>query len=199
MPNKPLMRFYSLDAYLRRGTIVEIGTDASPYGMGGWIMVDGVIKHFFSCPISDHDVEIFDMPRGTADGQQLWECLAILIAVDIWSSLWLQNRIILKVKADNVGALTLLIKMRPGSSRIAIVARELALRLVELSFPPDALHTPGVAHVIADRLSRVFAPRSDSKQPEEWNGAAASCHPALADATETPCPTRNRAWYKALD
>ena len=198
-PNKPLMRFYSLDAYLRRGTIVEIGTDASPYGMGGWIMVDGVIKHFFSCPISDHDVEIFDMPRGTADGQQLWECLAILIAVDIWSSLWLQNRIILKVKADNVGALTLLIKMRPGSSRIAIVARELALRLVELSFPPDALHTPGVAHVIADRLSRVFAPRSDSKQPEVWNGAAASCHPALADATETPCPTRNKAWYKALD
>ena len=162
-------------------------------------MVDGAIKHYFACPITDEDVAIFDMPRGTADGQQLWECLAILVAVDIWSSLWLQNRIILKVKADNVGALTLLIKMRPGSSRIAIVARELALRLVELSFPPDALHTPGVAHVIADRLSRVHAPRADSKQPGEWNGATASCHPALAAATETPTPTRNRAWYKALD
>ena len=162
-------------------------------------MIDGVIKHYFACPITDEDVSIYDMPRGTADGQQLWECLAILVAVDIWSSLWLQNRIILKVKADNVGALTLLIKMRPGSSRIAIVARELALRLVELSFPPDVLHTPGVAHVIADRLSRVYAPGVDSKQPGEWNGAAASCHVALAAATETPTPTRDRGWYKALD
>ena len=89
--------------------------------------------------------------------------------------------------------------MRLGSSRIAIVARELALRFVELSFPPDALHTPGVAHVIADRLSRVFAPGGASKQPGEWNGATASCHVALVGATETPTPTRDRAWYKALD
>ena len=66
-------------------------------------MIDGVIKHFFSCPISDEDVAIYDMPRGTADGQQLWECLAILVAIDIWSSHWSQRRIILKVKADNVG------------------------------------------------------------------------------------------------
>ena len=34
-PGKPVERFYRLDAYLRTGTIVEIGTDASPYGMGG--------------------------------------------------------------------------------------------------------------------------------------------------------------------
>ena len=55
-------------------------------------------------------------------------------------------------------ALTLMVKMRTTSSTIAIVARELALRLVELSFPPDAVHTPGISHVIADKLSRVHAP-----------------------------------------
>ena len=33
-PGKPVERFYRLDAYLRTGTIVEIGTDVSPYGMG---------------------------------------------------------------------------------------------------------------------------------------------------------------------
>ena len=123
----------------------------------------------------------------------------MLVAIDIWASYWQQSRIILKVKADNVGALTLLIKMRPGSTKIAIVARELALRLVELSFPPDALHTPGVAHVIADRLSRIHAPGSASKQPGEWNGSPASCHVALSEATETLVPTRDRSWYKALD
>ena len=113
------------------------------------------------------------------------------MAIDIWASFWQQSRIILKVKADNVGALTLLIKMRPGSAKIAIVARELALRLVELSFPPDALHTPGVAHVIADRLSRVHAPGGD--------GTPVNSHPALAMASETSTPARERAWYRALD
>ena len=184
-PNKPIERFFRLDAYLRVGTSVEIGTDASPYGLGGWLMEDGVITRYFSCPISDFDVAIYDMPRGTPDGQQIWECLAILVAIDMWSSIWQQNRIVLKVKADNVGALTLLIKMRPGSPKIAIIARELALRLVDLSFPPDAIHTPGVAHVIADWLSRVYAPGSESKQPGEWNGSAAACHAALAMASET--------------
>ena len=98
-----------------------------------------------------------------------------------------------------MGAFTLLIKMRPGSAKVAITARELALRLVELPFPPDAIHTPGVAHVIADRLSRVHAPGNDSKQPGEWDGSPASCHPALAMATETSAPIRDGAWYRALD
>ena len=51
----------------------------------------------------------------------------------------------------------------------------------------------------AERLSRVYAPGVDSKQPGEWNGAAASCHVALAGATQTPTPTRDRGWYKAFD
>ena len=104
-----------------------------------------------------------------------------------------------EVKADNVGAFTLLIKMRPGSAKVTIIARELALRLVDLSFPPDAIHTPGVAHVIADRLSRVHAPGSASKQPGEWDGSPAACHAALAMASETPVPARDRPWYRALD
>ena len=36
-----LERFFSLEAYSRRGDVVQIGTDASPYGMGGWITVKG--------------------------------------------------------------------------------------------------------------------------------------------------------------
>ena len=65
----------------------------------------------------------------------------MLIGIDVWSAHWKQNRIVLKVRGDNVGALTLLLKMRPSSPSMAIVSRELALRLVELSFPPDAVHT----------------------------------------------------------
>jgi hypothetical protein len=36
--------------------------------------------------------------------------------------------------------------------------RELALRLVDLSFPPDAEQVSGAGHVFADALSRVYAP-----------------------------------------
>ena len=131
------------------------------------------------------------MAAGTPDGQQLWECLAVLVAVDAWTKLWQEERIVLKVRGDNVGALTLLIKMRPSSPALAIVARELALRLIELSFPPEAVHTPGVAHVIADKLSHIHAPGGFGK-------ASPRLHPALQLAVETPVPLRNRRWYRAL-
>ena len=90
-----------------------------------------------------------------------------------------------------MGALTLLIKMRPANATLAIVARELALRLIELSFPPDAVHTPGMSHVIADALSRVFAPGGGGV-------VGPSLHPSLQGAILTTVPDRCRSWYRAL-
>ena len=87
---------------------------------------------------------MFSITAGT-DGQQLWECISVRIALvrplepkpNRIESTWRQRR-----------GLTMLLKMRPASPELAIVARELALRLVELLFPPDAIHTPGVAHEV---------------------------------------------------
>ena len=95
------------------------------------------------------------------------------------------------MRGDNVGALMLLIKMRPSNPKQAIIARELALRLVELSFPPDAVHTPGIAHVAADELSRILSSKGSGIVTN-------TIHPALAKATETAAPVRNEAWYRAL-
>ena len=118
---------------------------------------------------------------GSCTGQQLWECLAILVAIDIWANEWSQSRVVLKVRGDNVGALMLLIKMRPSNPKQAIIARELALRLVELSFPPDAVHTPGIAHVVADELSRIYAPKGSGI-------VSNTIHPALEHAIQTQAP-----------
>ena len=85
----------------------------------------------------------------------------------------------MKVGGDNIGAVTLFIKMRTSSLATAIIARELASRLVELSFPPDAVHTPGIAHVIADRLYRIHAPDGEKYQ---------ELHPALWKAKKTTVP-----------
>ena len=128
-----------------------MGTDLSPWGMGGWLTIGGKFVHHFACPISEEDTKMFGIPTGTAEGQQVLECLAVLVLIDIWATRWKQSRIVLKVRGDTVGALTLLITMRPHSPEIAIIARGLALRVVDLSFPPYAIHTPGLSHVAVGR------------------------------------------------
>ena len=159
--------------------------------MGGWLSIDGTISHYFACPVTADDEGVFGHSIGSSSGQQVWECLAILVGVSIWSKYWRQERINLKVRGDNVGALTLLIKLRPSSAAQAIVARELALHLIEVSFPPEAVHTPGVPHIIADRLSRVFAPGGSQV-------VNASVHLALVTAVRTDVPDRPRQWYRTL-
>ena len=192
-------RFFAIDAYNRNGTKVTIGTDASPWGLGGWIAIDGTIIEYFSSPITKDDVRKYGYAVGESAGQQCWEALAMLVAVDKWTSHWNRERIVLTVKGDNVTALTMLIKMRPktddaGASKIAIVARELALRLVDLSFPPDAEHTPGMSHIFADMLSRVDAPVTNKGM---GGVLAPDAHPAMLHSKRVTVPTRGTHWYKA--
>ena len=98
-------------------------------------------------------------------------------------------RIVISVRGENIGALTLVIKMRPASPATAIIARELALRLFELSFPPDAVPTQGIAHVIADRLYRIHPPVGEKYQ---------KLRPALWKAKKTTVPERNATWCRPL-
>ena len=80
--------------------------------------------------------------------------------------------------------------MRPAILTIAIVARELALRLAELCFPPEAVHPPGVAHVLAGRPSRVFAPNGTGIVDK-------ILHPGSEDAQHIEVPVRVLSWYRA--
>ena len=131
-----IQRRFDLSAYLRQGVAIQIGTDASPYGRGGGISIDESIQHHFLCPVSADDQQVFQLKSGTSVGQQIWECLAMLVALRIWQTIWSQHRLNLTVKGDSIGALTLLLKMRPHSPRHAIIARELALVLIESPFFP---------------------------------------------------------------
>ena len=127
---------------------------------------------------------MFGTPAGTAAGLQVCEYLAMLVAIDIWATHLKQCRIVLQVRGDSVGVLTLLITMRPHSPERAIIAGGLALRLVDLSFPLDAMHTPAISHVIADRLSRIHAPAGTGAIDN-------NIHPALATSTASETPSRN--------
>ena len=161
--------------------------------------MDGEVIEYFTSPISAEDIAKYGYAIGDAAGQQLWEALAILVAVDLWASDWSQQRVILKVRGDNVSALVMLIKMRPktgadGTPKLAIVARELALRLASLSFPPDAEHTPGVSHKFADMLSRVTAPLENEGQRDGI--LPDDAHPAMLQSARVEAPPRGKDWYR---
>ena len=85
-----------------------------------------------------------------------------------------------------------MVKLRPSTSNPAmgIIARELALNLAQLSFQPEATHTPGLAHVVADLLSRVYSPTGSGT-------ANSAMHPALGNAEQSVVPDRNESWYLA--
>ena len=85
----------------------------------------------------------------------------------------------------------MLVKMRPDGPKMATIARELALRLAKLSFPPDATHTPGVAHKIADLLSRVYMPGHSDVVDD-------TLHPMLAGAVRVTTPDRDDSFYRAV-
>ena len=91
------------------GDVVEIGTDASPWGLGGWLSVDGKIIRLFADAVTSEDVSVFNMARGSADGQQIWEALGMSVAPKLWTKEFALKRISLQVRGDNVGALVLLI------------------------------------------------------------------------------------------
>ena len=118
--------------------------------------------------------------------------MGMLSRIRLWAHLWARERIILNIVGDNVGALTLLVKLRPPTRNPAmgIIARELALDLAQLSFQPDATHTPGLSHVVADVLSRFHSPEGTGK-------ATSELHPALSEAQCCDVPRRNEDWYLA--
>ena len=115
---------------------------ASPRSMGGWLCIGGVCSHFFERPFTDSVCEIYGNPAGTSDGQQTWECMAILVAIDIRATLWDTERIILKARGDNIGALTLVINMCLASPAIATIACELARNLLRSGCSAYTRHRP---------------------------------------------------------
>ena len=82
-----LTRHFTLAEFGGSGPIWEIGTDASPWGMGG-------------CPITEEDLQIFGLTRGSCEGQQTLEGLAILVAMRLWSHRDNPRQVKLRVKGD---------------------------------------------------------------------------------------------------
>ena len=62
--NKTVSRLFHVHRYFGSGHRVIITTDASPWGLGGFLTVDGQIVDFFSDAISDFDNKVLDRVIG---------------------------------------------------------------------------------------------------------------------------------------
>ena len=166
-----------------------IVTDASPWGIGGWISIEGVIVSFFYDRVTDEDAAALQTEVGSHLGQQSFEGLAMLVALKCWREHWQQHYTLLHCKADNVAVLYLLARCSGSGPGLGLIARELALLLAQNAHTPQALsHVPGVANLVADVLSRRWDPRQTS-----W-----SLPPALAGAVRILPPVRDMSFWKVL-
>ena len=132
---------------------LKLALTLHPMGIGGWLETKSAISEYFSLPLTATDERILGHSRGDCRGQQIWEFLAVLISLRQWVTD--SRRLHLRLIGDNVGALTLAFKLRPKCRYMAVLAREVTLVIADMPFPPTTMHTPGIAHVLADKLSRL--------------------------------------------
>ena len=60
---------------------ISIYLDASPWGLGGVLFIDGVVYSWFQSRLTHWDEKIHQRSIGDCKGQQVWECLAVLVAL----------------------------------------------------------------------------------------------------------------------
>eukprot|EP00435_Cladocopium_sp_Y103_P067914 s724_g30.t1 len=127
-----IRRQYTVRCLSHHLPLVTITWDASPWGMGATLQLDGSTVEYFSIPISGDDEMVLDTKSGTHEGQQVWEALAGLIAFRQWTKYWFGQRARLQIRSDNVGALTILTKLKGGSRQLSLLAREYASEAFDL-------------------------------------------------------------------
>jgi hypothetical protein len=183
-----LERTFSLATFQGHGKQVTMCLEASPWGLGGYLVEDNTITSWFSCGISDVEEEILQISVAESAAQQVVEALAVLVALRGWKDRWMHERIQLRVKSDSISALVLTLNLKTSGHGTSIVARELALDIAHSEYRPSiAEHIPGVENVIADALSRRLAPGFTFVFP-----------PCLLNVPELKLPTRRRDYYRTL-
>ena len=180
-----IVRIFTLEAHLGTGQKIQIASDASPWGFGAVLIIDDVPVEYYSEQLSKDDLETFQLSTADPAGQQIWEALAVLVSMRMWSLHWRRSKAVLEVRSDNVTALTLLTKMSATGAGLTLIAREMALDIgLSIYRPAVAAHAPGISHKIADALSRKFAP-----------GFAYSLPKFLETAKEVSAPSRPATYY----
>ena len=152
---------------------------------GAWLSINGQAEKFLCGVFNQLDANMLGVSNTASKAQQAFEALALLIALREWFPDLARSRCSIKVRGDNLAALSLLCKMQPKSASLQIVAREIALIMARCTYMPDFVeHIPGVSNTVADTLSRKSELGKKFRLP-----------PILATAVETHPQQRNQGWW----
>ena len=155
----------------------------------------GAVAYFRGRPVeyiitqfTASDAERFGVAIGDNKGQQIWECLAVLVCLRTWSKFWKNSRFTIGFRGDNITSLTMTMKYKASSPGVRAIAREVAMELTLAPYPPVIYeHVPGIANQTADVLSRRF----DPQKMQDWTLPVTLVNAILADT-----PVRDAAFYR---
>ena len=149
---------------------IEVVIDACPWGLGGYLCQKstGRVLEYFASPLTQEDLSLFGHALGDASGQQVWEALAILVALRLWAKHFQAGGAAFQVRGDSVVSLAMASKLSSKSPQLNRIGAEIAL-MFELWQIEEAIttHTPGRLLVLADYLSRLHAPGDAGTPPAE--------------------------------
>ena len=171
-------RIFDANDFFNRGACIEIYFDASTTGFGGFLLLDQIPVCYAYGLFTSSDASVLQLVNEHSRAQQAFEALALLIVLRMWLPEFSSQRVSIRVRGDNMAALSMLAKMQPKSFSLQVVARELALDLSQCSFSPDFIeHIPGVSNVTADALSRMAEHGSDFQLPTFLSNARCDSPP----------------------
>ena len=112
------------DAFWNKGRNIRIVGDASPWGLGAYLLIDGVILEYYAVEITTALAEFLGTQIGSHRGQQTWEALNLVVALRTWKVHWRAERVSLEIRADSIAALTLVASLRAKGWALSAIARE---------------------------------------------------------------------------
>ena len=157
----------TFDSRIHRATArLHMEFDASPWGLGGVLFIDGLPSRFYAQDIQQEDLEKFEIIVGDCACQAIVENLAILIGVRMWLPLWKSQRVTVTIKTDSMAAIGAWSKERSSKPAINAIVREMALDQAEGLYEFTVIeHISGVDNDIADALSRLSEPDAGKTLP----------------------------------
>lgn len=183
-----ITRTFLVDSYAPAAKIT-ICTDASPWGLGAYLIINEKPVAWFAAGLDPVDIKVLGLEVGSHTSQQLVEALCMLIALREWKCHWLNQRVCLKVRADNVATLVMVATLRTSSAAMSIIARELALDIGDSVYAPDIVeHVSGLLNDTADMLSRKFQPNNVFRIPS-----------ILKNVQEVRLLSHSLSWWRSVD
>ena len=136
----------------------RIEVDASPWGAGAVLVVEGKPVQCFAYEWQPHDFEGMRVTIGDCTGQTFFELVGLIMAVEVWCSEAEATAII----GDNVGSLQELLDLR-GRGLHERPAQVLAVLRCSRSLDLAVGHLPTESNLAADALSRQAGPKGERK------------------------------------